>query len=811
MPARHHCSLVCRFALLIVCLVLGPSVSAAGGVKVTNVDLTRGGVIPKDANHDWNLGATGARGWMYSERMTTLKARQIGITKVHAGSPAEKVLKVGDVILGVEGKRFSYDARTEFGKALTRAESEQGRGRLRLIRWRNGATQEVQVRVPVLGSYSATAPYGCAKSRRIFERGCAALAKKMQDPKYRGNPTTKSLNALALLASGDERYLPLVKREAQWAAQFKTDSFATWWYGYTMMFMAEYVIQTGDTSIMPGLKRMAMEAAEGQSIVGSWGHRFAKPNGILQGYGMMNAPGVPLTIALVLAREAGVNDPKVDLAIERSVRLIRFYVDKGSIPYGDHIPWTQTHDDNGKNGMAAVLFNLLGDREAASYFSRMSVAAHGNARDQGHTGNFWNILWAMPGINPSGPNATGAWMNEFGGWYFDLARQWDGTYVHQGPPQARKDSTRDWDSTGAYLLAYAMPLKKLRITGKGAQAAPRLSAKQAEGLIEDGKGWNSLDRNSFYDALSTEVLLGRLASWSPIVRERAAMALGRRKAEVQPRLIEMIKSDDLYARYGACKAFKYVKGDNAAAVPVLLETFEDKDMWLRILAANALAGIGDQAKPAIPMLLKRLANANEKDDPRKMEQRYLIFALFNQRGGILSRSLQGVDRDLLLDAVRAGLTNQDGRARGSFASVYNKLTFEEIRPLLPAIRDAVAKSAPSGIMFASGIRNEGLRLLAKHNVEDGMYVGAAYLTDTWMDWGAGKRTPTILKYLVSYGANAQAIIPQLQAVIKMIEQDNTHRRKANLKTIPVIREAIEKIKASKHKPKLIRIDQGRIG
>ena len=127
-----------------------------------------------------------------------------------------------------------------------------------------------------------------------------------------------------------------------------------------------------------------------------------------------------------MARAAGVKDPAVDEAIEKSARLIRFYVGKGAVPYGDHHPWIQTHDDNGKNGAAAVLFNLLGDAEAAEYFSRMSVASHGAERDTGHTGNFFNMLWAMPGVALSGPNASGAWMREFG-WYYDLARRWDGT------------------------------------------------------------------------------------------------------------------------------------------------------------------------------------------------------------------------------------------------------------------------------------------------------------------------------------------------------------------------------------------------
>ena len=219
---------------------------------------------------------------------------------------------------------------------------------------------------------------------------------------------------------------------------------------------------------MPDLKRITMEIVHGQSEVGSWGHRFVQANGRLAGYGMMNAPGLPLTVSLILAREAGVDDPELDEAIEKSARLLRFYVGKGSVPYGDHHPWIQTHDDNGKNGIAAVMFHLLDDAEAAEYFSRMSVASHGGERDTGHTGNFFNMLWAMPGVALSGPHATGAWMKEFG-WYYDLARRWDGTYLHQGPPAARPDSYRGWDCTGAYLLAYAQPLKKLHFDGKEAE------------------------------------------------------------------------------------------------------------------------------------------------------------------------------------------------------------------------------------------------------------------------------------------------------------------------------------------------------
>ena len=53
-------------------------------------------------------------------------------------------------------------------------------------------------------------------------------------------------------------------------------------------------------------------------------------------------------------------------------------------------------------------------------------------------------------------------MKKFGTWYFDLARCWDGSYPHQGPPENEHDSFHGFDATGTYLLAFAMPLKKIR-------------------------------------------------------------------------------------------------------------------------------------------------------------------------------------------------------------------------------------------------------------------------------------------------------------------------------------------------------------
>lgn len=777
------------------------------GAGIPNPDFTKGETIPKNAKHDWNLGPTGLRGWMYCDKLETSDARQIFVTKVEKGSPADGIFQVGDVILGVGGKPFSYDPRTEFGKAITAAETETGGGKLTLTRWRAGKTEEVTLKLQVLGSYSETAPYNCQKSKRILEQGCKALAERMASPSYaKGlDPIPRSLNALALLASGNPAYLPLIKKEAQWAADFSVNNFQTWYYGYVMMFLAEYKLATGDESVIPGLRRLALESARGQSAVGSWGHGFALPDGRLGGYGMMNSPGVPLTISLVLSREAGVKDPVVDLAIERSARLLRFYIGKGAIPYGDHHPWIETHEDNGKCGMAAVLFNLLGETNGAEFFSRMSVASHGAERDCGHTGNFFNILWAMPGIALSGENATGLWMNEFGAWYFDLARRWDGTFLHQGPPEPDNDSYGGWDATGVYLLAYAMPLKKIYLTGKRSSIAPQLDITAAKDLINDGRGWSNKHRYEFYDELSVDELLKRLGSWSPVVRERAAIALGRRKDPPIPRVIELLDSPSLYARLGACQTIAHLKTRAVSAVSKLRKLLHSDELWLRIKAADALAAIGKPAMEAVPEMLELMAQFDPQKDPRGMQQRYLCFALFDTDGGMLSRSLDGVDREALSKAVRAGLRNQDGRARGSIASVYRNLSFEEIKPLLPAIYQAVVEPAPSGEMFADIIRLEGLRLLAKHRVEEGLRACVEYVR-TQNPWASEHRTPELMNIILSYGTHAKAFIPELTKIANFFEkQEKDFPKELSLKKAKSVRDTIAAIEASTETPKLIRI------
>jgi hypothetical protein len=343
------------------------------------------------------------------------------------------------------------------------------------------------------------------------------------------------------------------------------------------------------------------------------------------------------------------------------------------------------------------------------------------------------------------------------------------------------------------LLAYAMPLKNIYLTGKLPSKIPQLNAAQAASLISDGRGWTNKDRNSAYDKLSGDQLFAFLGSWSPTVRDRAAMAIGRRGDAPIPALVKMLKSPQVYSRYGACQALAQLKGKAAPAVPELRKCLQDKDLWVRTEAAMALAKIGPAALPAVPELLTMIAKGPTEEDPRGMEQRFLGFAVF---GEMLKGSLDGVDRDLLRKAVEAGLKNQDGRGRGAVASIYQKLSYDEIKPLLPAIQEAIITPAPSGIMFDSGVRLAGLDLFAKHRIREGMEL--SFVVMEIDKWGKGARIPKCLNALGKYGAAAKPMIPRLQ----QLQKDLQAQGKSANPIVENVKSLITKIESAKESTEL---------
>ena len=746
----------CFCMLALTCFGSIPA-TAANQPPPAPPDLTQGG--KPDDNHDWRLGPTGMNGWIFGSNGQTAEARQILVTAVANGSPADGTMKTGDVILGVGGQRFGNDARIQFARAITAAEQEKNAGTLELIRWRDGTTENVRLKLAVMGGYANTAPYDCPKSKKIFEQGCQIIAKKG----LKGTGIDTDLNALALLASGRNEYRPMLADYTKKVAASLKPGTWMWYYGYGNMFLAEYILATGDKSILPELKRTTMEAVKAQCMNGMWGHCAALPDGHSEGYGGMNSVGLPMTIALVLARQAGVKDPAVDKAIERSVVLLRWYVNKGAIPYGDHNPWP-AHEDNGKCSTAAVLFDILGDREATAFYARMATAGY-SERERGHTGNFFNILWALPAVARCGPLASGAYLKEQS-WYYDLNRGWDGSFNYQGSPVGEEEHKKytNWDCTGAYILSFATPLKNTYLTCKQPCCVPPLNQTETDQVIAAGRDYfaPSGTRGGAYEGRTPAQLLAGLTSWSPAVRKRSSQALAKSEGDFVPTLLKMLAGTARYARYGACEALGALGPKADAAAPQLRTLLKDPDPWLRYLTCLTLPQLGPDAGKASVNDLLAQATIKNPADPRGTVNRTVSIALFSPYPGtrghsILADSLDGVDRNLLYPAIRAILQNDDGAARGSLSHIYSKLTDRDIAALLPAIIKAIETMPPSDEMFADGIRLAGLDLLSRLHIREGMDLCVSTIEKRW-----GNDHKRRLEYLMRYGTHAKLVLPQLR-------------------------------------------------
>jgi HEAT repeat protein len=375
-------------------------------------------------------------------------------------------------------------------------------------------------------------------------------------------------------------------------------------------------------------------------------------------------------------------------------------------------------------------------------------------------------------------------------WLYDLARGWDGSFAYQGSPVGEEEHGKytSWDSTGAYILAYALPLKSLYITGKRPCVAPAMNSQQVADAIAAGRDYNHAVARDGYNGRTTDQLLAGLASWSPAVRKRSAQGLSRVEGNVLPSLLKLLEGSNREARYGACEALGFLGPKADAACPQLKALLKDPDPWMQSLACFALAELSQETrKTCVNDILQMILTPNPAD-PRHTAHRAAAVALFNPFPG--SRTLR--------PALQTILRNEDSVARGSVVPILKKLNERELALLLPEIIKATEKLAPSNEMFADGIRLAGLDLLAKHHISEGLELCMPVIDAD--RWGSGRRYQPALAALSSYGANARHLVPELQ---KMLAGLSKPRKGGEVDpNVAALEKAIADILADKNPPKL---------
>jgi autotransporter-associated beta strand protein len=746
-------------------------------------DLTNGGV-PGDTIST-NLGATGMRGWVHHVRDNSSESRQILVHSVASGSPAAGILAANDVILGAGGTaadpvNFSSDARKSFADAINDAEARTP-ATLKLIRWRAGVTDTVEITLQTLGDYSATAPYNCPKSALILQQGLQAVMAGETAGQYSfglltllaaNNPSDPGNAARMARAQTEARALiPNAATRAQMMSDMRDGtSMITWQRGHTLIALTEYYLVTGDTLVLPAIEAYAVNIAKNTSLFGTVGHIFAEkfssgaPNGPMGGvYGPVNSTGMPCFLGLLLARECGLTNPEIEPAIVRASRFFASYAGKGAVPYGEHEPYP-AHESNGKSGLAALCFALEDHRASArNFYAKMATAAP-TEREQGHTGAFFNYLWSPLGAAVGGEAAASLHFSRIR-WMLDLNRRWDGKFDYdclngEGPNSG--SSYNSFRMSTAALLVYALPLRQLHLTGRGHDPAGTLSAPDladaaaADSYITTGR--------------SNGDLIADTGNWSPKIRRNAAIQLGVNKAGVtttQRNQLHAIAADTAlpdHVRAGACDALGRIA--NSASATVLADLLTDSRNYVRYAAAEALRYLpnADRQSQLTKILTAAATNARpvtpfDEEDPLHFDHGRLAMLLFyggNAYGpkGILWNNITGVNRSLLYPAIRAVAANPVGQARSTLASVYPLLTRDDTIALADAVVDTVVEYAPSDRMFASGVRQKGFELMWKYDVAEGVPAGMKYVTEA----NAGDRSAA-LGVLEQYAASYTTVTP----------------------------------------------------
>jgi hypothetical protein len=208
-------------------------------------DLTKGGALPtgKSAPPIWTYGPTGIVGQMAGRE----KGDQILVHGTLKGSPSEGKFLPGDVILGVNGRKFTAGGHigVEVGNAIIDAEKQENSGKIRFIIWRDknhlarigkqemaavdidklfnearddnslydwkpedersaevkqmgfdkfpidAVNLEIELTLRTFPGYADTSPYDCPKTKQILEEAWKVLEKKfVVDPKKNRTPRT---------------------------------------------------------------------------------------------------------------------------------------------------------------------------------------------------------------------------------------------------------------------------------------------------------------------------------------------------------------------------------------------------------------------------------------------------------------------------------------------------------------------------------------------------------------------------------------------------------------------------------------------
>ncbi len=449
----------------------------------------------------YNLGITGLRVQLVADA-----PKELLVKHVFEGSPADRKVRVGDLIVGAGGARFETEHRNGYGMdkfgpdgpileladALEKSQGEAGKGKLVLTLRRGDETVGVELKVGrKYGSFARSFPENCPKTERIRAELYEYLLEHQREDGSWGSPPHDTFAPLALLASGERKYLSAVekcvRRHARTTRAEDDSSLINWRYMAAGIVMSEYYLATREKWVLAELQEVydflvstqytdlaqvnpkVKESHPGSwpedamDSHGGWGH-----NPGFEGYGpicMITGQGA-LAFALMAHCGIEVDRERHDAAyafLERGTGA------NGYVWYEDQPAGAQDWADMGRTGAAGIANHLSpytgGDYRTRARAHAKVIGLHPESFPDTHGSPIMGMGYAALAANV----IDGSFENlmRANRWWFTLAQCPDGSFYYQ-PNRDNAgygaDSRISASAVTAFILS--IPEGNLHLTGK---------------------------------------------------------------------------------------------------------------------------------------------------------------------------------------------------------------------------------------------------------------------------------------------------------------------------------------------------------
>jgi len=453
----------------------------------------------------YNLGLTGIRAELVENEPKALLVKH-----VFKKSPANKEIKIDDLIIGVDGKKFKkphldgygmevFGAEgpvAELAEVLEACQAKSATGKLKLMVKRGKETMDVELDIgKEYGSYADTFPADCPKSGKILAELLDYISEQQDDNGSFGDPVNNAFAALAMLGTGEKKYLPPVKRNLRHLCDSiksldeETRKFGlmNWTYMATAIVLCEYYFITKEDWVLPELEKIRDMLYQGQYLDmsqinpkvkeshpddypkgpkqahGGWGH-----NPGFEGYGpiaMITAQGA-LTYALMHRCGIEIDSKRHNAAYDF---LKRGTGANGYVGYGDSASGPDEWADMGRTGAAGIAC-FLAPTYSESYLSLARkhtdiIGKHPQSFPDTHASPPMGMGYEALGANLDPKNFRK--LMDANRWWFTMAQCGDGTFYYQpNRDSSGYDSSARMTASSVVAFIYTIPKRNLVITGK---------------------------------------------------------------------------------------------------------------------------------------------------------------------------------------------------------------------------------------------------------------------------------------------------------------------------------------------------------